>query len=373
MAHRILVAPLSFKGTLSAAEAAGVIAAEIRGARPSWLVAQIPLADGGRGTVDALVQARGGRIHRVPCADALGRRIEARWGELPGNVAVIEVAECIGLAAVPSSRRDPSRLSTAGVGSLLRAIAFAGMREVLVGLGDTATHDCGIGLAAELGFRFRDRRGAVLPPIGRSLPAIASIDTRDVLPEIRGLRIVGFCDVMNPVLGIEGAALAFAPQKGADAQMVTMLEEGSRVLMSVAARDLGANVAQVPGAGAAGGIGAGLAAFLGARLTSGAEAVLEAVEFDRLASEADVILTGEGRVDRQTFLGKGVARVAERARRATRPLVVFAGSIDGPHAQLEDRLGATIVPMLPRPATELGPSEAVAMLGKAVRAWLSRG
>lgn len=373
MPHRILVAPLAFKGTLSAADAATIIATEIRGARPTWSVAELPLADGGRGTVAALVRARGGKVHVVPCADALGRRIEARWGELPGKVAVIEVAECLALADVHPSRRDPSRLSTAGVGSLLRAIAFAGMREVLVGLGDTATHDCGIGAASELGVRFLDRRGYALPPIGRSLGDIASIDVRGVLPELKGLRITCFCDVMNPLLGIEGAALAFSPQKGADKAMVGMLEEGSRIFASVAMHSLGANVAQQPGAGAAGGIGAGLAAIFGARLVSGAEAILDAVDFDRLADMSDVIVTGEGKVDRQTFLGKGVARVAERARRAARPVVVFTGGLGGPHAQLESRLGAMIIP-LPLPQGETpSPGDAPGLLAQAVRAWLLKG
>jgi glycerate kinase len=373
MPHRILVAPLAFKGTLSAADAATIISTEIRSARPTWSIVELPLADGGRGTVDALVRARGGRIHMTPCADALGRRIEARWGELPGKVGVVEVAECIGLGDVHPSRRDPSRLSTAGVGSLLRSMAFAGMREVLVGLGDTATHDCGIGLASELGFRILDRRGAPLRPVGRSLADIASIDKRHVLPEIRDLRVTGFCDVLNPLLGIEGAALAFSPQKGADQQMVGMLEEGSRVFASATTRDLGANVAHLPGAGAAGGIGAGLAAFFHARLVSGAEAILDAVGFDRLAEMSDVILTGEGRVDRQTFLGKGVAKIAERAQRARRPLVVFAGSLGGPHAQLEARLDAMIIPLPPAQHEQATPRDPAALLAQAVRAWHSRG
>lgn len=370
MPNRILVAPLAFKGTLSAADAATIIATEIRGARPSWSVAELPLADGGRGTVDALVRAKGGTIHTIPCSDALGRRIEARWGELPGRIAVIEVAECLGLSDVHPSRRDPSRLSSAGIGSLLRAISFAGMREVLVGLGDTATHDCGIGLAGELGVRFLDRRGHALLPVGRSLPEIVSIDVRTVLPEITDVRITAFCDVMNPLLGIEGAALAFAPQKGADQSMVGMLEEGSRAFASAAARSLGANVAQVPGAGAAGGIGAGLAAIFGARLVSGSQAVLDAVEFDRLADMSDIIISGEGRIDRQTFLGKGVARVAERASRARRTLVVFTGGLGGPHAQLEARLEATIIPLLVRDGLAVTAAEAPVLLAQAVRAWM---
>jgi glycerate 2-kinase len=373
MPHRILVAPLAFKGTLSAADAATIIASQIREARPAWSIAELPLADGGRGTVAALVRARGGKIHMVPCADALGRRIEARWGELPGKVAVIEVAECLALADVHPSRRDPSRLSTAGIGSLLRAIAFAGMREVLIGLGDTSTHDCGIGAAAELGVRFLDRRGFALRPVGRSLPDIATIDVRHMIPEIRNLSFTCFCDVMNPLLGIEGAALAFSPQKGADSVMVGMLEEGSRLFASVATHSLGANVAQLPGAGAAGGIGAGLAAIFGARLISGSEAVLDAVDFDRLADLSDVIITGEGKVDRQTFLGKGVARVAERARRAQRPVVVFTGGLGGPHAQLESRLGATIIPLPLREGETPAPEDAPALLAQAVRAWLLKG
>ncbi|MBC8146071.1 MAG: glycerate kinase [bacterium] len=364
--------PLAFKGTLSAAEAARVIASEIRAARPDWLIAQVPLADGGRGTVDALVRARDGRIHTVPCADALGRRVEARWGELPGRTAVIEVAECIGLADVHPSRRDPSRLSTAGIGSLVRAIAFAGMCELLVGLGDTATHDCGIGLAAELGFCFRDRTGTPLRPIGRSLIDIASIDTRAVIPEIAQLSVIGFCDVMNPILGSEGAALSFATQKGADARMVSMLEDGSRNFASVATRDLGVNVTRISGAGAAGGIGAGLAAMLNARLISGADAVLDAVGFDRLAGEADVILTGEGRVDRQTFLGKGVARIADRAKHIGRPLVVFTGAVSGPHDQLERRLNAAVISLPERTSESSNTDEAEDGMRQAVRAWLSR-
>lgn len=340
--RRLLVAPYPFKGTLRGADSAAAIAAGAARYDPRIVSRLLPLGDGGAGTLDALLYGLGGESHTARCTGATGISRECRWGTAAGGAAVIEAAEAIALADVPEDLRDPSRLLTAGLGELLLLALRSGAAHIMLGLGDTATHDCGLGAGAALGYRFLDHAGRALPPLGRSLPELAAIDASGAFPLHSHPPITVFCDVLNPLLGPDGAALRFAPQKGADPAMAGLLERGSRRFAEVVRRDLGTDVASLPGAGAAGGLGAGLAAFAGAMLVGGAAAVLDAVGFDALVADADLVITGEGMLDEKTLLGKGVAQVTERARRLNVPVMVVAGRVAGEIEEWERRLGAAV-------------------------------
>lgn len=367
--HRVLVAPYAFKGTMTAREAAQAIAEGVTAAMPgveTWL---LPLGDGGSGTLDTLMSVHGGTYRSARCHDARGDLRECRWGMTVDGMAVVEAAQVLALADVPENRRDPSVLRTTGLGELVRIAFDASPRKLTIGLGDTATHDCGLGAGSVLGYRFLDRHGDELPPVGHSLPDLAAIDASHAfpLPAIPG-RLV-FCDVVNPLLGPDGAAFRFAGQKGADDVMIARLEEGGWRFAEVVRRDLGVNVAVVPGAGAAGGLGAGLRAFLGADLVPGADGVLEAASFDALAASCDLVVTGEGMLDAKTLLGKGVRRAVTRARRAHARVLVVVGRVEGERRYWEERLDASVV--------ELGAGDSGAShtehLATAVRRWLGVG
>ncbi len=347
--RRLLVASYPFKGTLRGAEAAAAMAAGAARHDPRIASRLLPLGDGGAGTLDALLYGGGGSFHTARCTGATGSSLECRWGTTADGTAVIEAAGAIALADVPERLRDPSRLRTTGLGELLLLALRSGATRIAVGLGDTATHDCGLGVGAILGYRFLDRAGRELPPLGRSLPDLAAIDASGELRLHSNPPITILCDVLNPLSGPDGAALRFAPQKGADPATAALLEQGSVRFAEVARRDLGADVAWLPGAGAAGGLGAGLAAFAGAILTGGAAAVLDAVRFDALAAESDLVITGEGMLDEKTLLGKGVAQVTERARRLNVPVMVVAGRVAGEIAGWERRLGAAVASLEEEP------------------------
>jgi glycerate kinase len=337
----MLIAPYGFKGTLDAAEAAHLIAHVVAGRMPDTERILLPLGDGGRGTTRAIVGARGGAYLTVDATDASGQVKSCTVGVV-GDEGVMEAAEAVALADVPAAMRHPGRLTTRGVGELLLALAGSGSRSISIGLGDTATHDCGIGMASAVGFRFLDERGSLLDPVGESLGRIAAIDG-ELRRGLRDVEITVLCDVMNPLLGPDGAALLFAGQKGATDEEARALEEGGKRFAEIVAGRFGRELDAAPGAGAAGGLGAGLMTFLGARTVSGADAVLDAVGFDDLLGEADLVITGEGRVDRKTLLGKGTGCVARRAARAGVRCVIVAGGVEGDRAALERELGATIV------------------------------
>ncbi len=343
--RHILVAPYAFKGTLTASDAAACIADGVARLDPRIQCRLLPLGDGGSGTLDALVHALGGRIFTASCTGALGIARGCRWGLAGDGSAILEAAQAIALADVPADRRDPSRCTTAGLGEMLRLACDALPARILIGLGDTATHDCGLGVGSRLGYRFLDRHGRELPPVGHSLSNLAAIvpPACDALPA--GPPVVALCDVMNPLLGPDGAALRFAGQKGADPAMIASLEEGGIRFAEVVRRDLGLCLTDVPGAGAAGGLGAGLMAFAGATLVAGAAGVLDAVGFDTIAVGCDCIITGEGTLDAKTLLGKGVMQVVERAQALKTPVLVIPGRVEGDRHVWEARLGVTIAPL----------------------------
>ena len=317
---RLLLAPNAFKGTLSAGEAAAALALGLRKARPGWVLDRLPLADGGPGTMAALHAVLGGRLRSVAVEDALGRRRRAQWLDLPRGLAVVESAQALGLEWVKPSPRGALAADSQGLGRLLLAVAEAGKREVLLGLGGTASSDGGSGVARSLGWRFLDARGQDLEPGGGALADLWAV-LSPPQPRLGALKLRVLCDVDAPLFGARGAARVYAPQKGADAAGVRRLDRGLRRLAACAAPALAA----LPGAGAAGGLGFGLVAFAGARLQPGAASLLELCGLAGRLKRAQVLVTGEGRLDRQSLQGKLPAALAAAARKAGRPCVAVVG------------------------------------------------
>lgn len=323
---KVIVAPQSFKGTASAAVAADAMCRGVLLVMPHAEVVSIPIADGGSGTVEALVTATGGRYVSSPTSDPLGRPITARWGVLGDNeTAVIESSAASGLSLLDSYERDPTKTTTRGTGDLIRAALDGGYRRILIGLGDSATNDAGVGMAKALGIRALDDDGHAIPDGGAALLRLHSFDmtgdTTGVHPSLSSSTITALCDVTNPLFGPEGASAIFGPQKGADARQVSLLDAALRRFSDVVEAQLGCKVRDMPGAGAAGGLGAGLVAFCGAVLRPGFEVVSDAVHLAESLAGADLVLTGEGRIDAQTAGGKGVSGVAALSKRCGVPLV----------------------------------------------------
>lgn len=355
---RIVVAPDSFKESLRATAVCEAIAAGVRDAAPQADVVLCPIADGGEGTVDALVAATGGRIIRTRVRGPLGDPVDAAWGLLgtiphrdgvkaiavrgdndsrsphvasapDAPTAVIEMAAASGLPLVPADRRDPLLTTTYGTGELVKAALDAGARQIILGIGGSATNDGGVGCAQALGVRFLDSDGRELPHGlgGGMLERIHAIDMSRRDPRLADCRIRVACDVTNPLCGPRGASAVYGPQKGADPQRVKQLDAGLAHLADLIRRDLGRDVRDLPGAGAAGGLGAGLVAFADATLRRGIEIVIEAVRLtDRLAG-TDLVITGEGRLDEQSMMGKVIHGVATAARAAGVPVIVVCGSV----------------------------------------------
>lgn len=338
---RITVAPDSLKESLSAAEAAAAIASGLRRAMPAASIDCAPMADGGEGTVDALVAATGGRKARARVTGPLGEPLVAEYGLLgDGQTAVIEMAAASGLPLVPQERRNPLLTTTRGTGELIRAALDQGVRRILIGVGGSATVDGGAGMAQALGVRFLDVNGKELPPGGGALERLARIDASALDRRVRGVEILVASDVTNPLCGPQGAARIYGPQKGATSAMVERLDRNLIRLAEVIRRDLGVDVLKLPGGGAAGGLGAALVAFLGARICSGAELVMETVGLPQRIAASQWVITGEGRIDRSSAYGKTVAAVARAAQAAGVPVIVLAGSI-GPGAEVVHELGVT--------------------------------
>ncbi len=335
---RVLVAPDKFKGTLTAPEAARAIARGWLRGRPDDEVDALPLADGGEGTLEALVSALGGRTLEATVEGPLGDHARAPFGLVRSNgraVAVLEMARASGLQLLSERRRDPLRASTFGTGQLIAAACRQGVDEVLVGLGGSATVDGGIGVAQALGIRVLDAAGRPVRRGGRALGDVARIDATALDPAVHAARVVGACDVDNVLVGPSGAAASYGPQKGASPRDVVTLDRGLAHLAAVIHRDLGVDVRALPGGGAAGGLGAGLAAFLGAHLRPGAEVVMGASAFDDRLEAADLVVTGEGRVDAGSARGKVVGAVAHAASAGGRRLVVLCGDAPDPPSGIE--------------------------------------
>ncbi len=320
----IVIASGAFKHSLSAAAAAQAIA---RGLRRSGLAADLvllPIADGGNGTLDAFLTGGGQRI-AVPVRDPLGRPIQADFG-LMGDTAVIEMALASGLELLRPDELDPLRASTYGTGQLMQAALNAGARRVIVGMGGSATVDGGAGCLQALGLRLLDADGRAVPPGGGSLHLIRQIDASGLDPRWRDTEVIIASDVDNPTLGDQGAAAIFGPQKGASPAQVELLEANLRHFFTLAAEQIGVDVRQARGGGAAGAFSAGLMAFLGGRIESGIDLILDFRGFDQELAQADLVITSEGRLDEQSIHGKGPIGVARRAReRGVRTVALVGG------------------------------------------------
>jgi len=327
-AMKIAVAPNAFKGTLTAAEAASCIERGLKAAMRGVRVVKVPMADGGDGTVRAVVGATGGRLVTSRVCDPLGRKVAATWGLAgDGRTAVIEMAAASGLALLEPGERNPLVTSTFGTGELILQALGRKVRKVLIGIGGSATNDGGTGMARALGVKFLDRRGRQLPSGGGALRQLAHIDAGGIDLRLRGVEVEVACDVDNPLTGPRGAARVYGPQKGATPAMVRQLDAGLRRLAEVLRRDLGVDVEAAPGAGAAGGLGAGLMAFAGGRLRPGVDIVIDAVILADRLKGCDLVVTGEGRMDGQTVFGKAPAGVARAARSLGIPVIAICGSL----------------------------------------------
>ncbi len=332
----LIIASDSWKGSLSASAACAAMQRGCERVFPDATFSIVPLADGGEGTVEALLKANGGQLRTVRVHDPLGRKIQAQWALLPDNRAVIEMASASGLTLVAPESREPLRASSVGTGELIRATLDAGCREILLGIGGSATTDGGVGALRALGARFLDARGKELAPGGEALQDLAAIETSDLDARLKKVRLRVLCDVSNPLCGENGAAFIYAAQKGASLAEVEILDAALNHFARIAARTIGHDFSDEPGAGAAGGMGFGLMNFASAQLQPGIELVLEAARFEEKLGAADLVLTGEGSLDAQTLSGKTIAGVASAARKKNVPVIAWGGAVKLSGAQMDE-------------------------------------
>lgn len=373
---KVVVAPDSFKESLSAVGVADALAAGIRDALPDAAVECLPLADGGEGTAAAMMAALGGCQRHCLVHGPTGERLSASYVMLgDGRTAVVEMAAAAGLSLVPPERRNPTRTTTCGVGELILRAAQDGARRIIVGLGGSGTIDGGIGAARAVGVEFDlgSPRGPAGPLCGAHLGRITHLRLSPRHRLIGECEIVGACDVRNVLCGPDGAARVFGPQKGATPRQVAQLDKGLHHLAEVIRADAGTAVHELPGGGAAGGLGAGLAAFFGATLVPGAELVIQAVGLRERIADADLVITGEGCLDRQSAMGKVISGVSAAARATGKPLVALVGSL-GPGAEEAAELVDACFPILDRPMTLRQARARTAELlrraaGQTVRCW----
>jgi glycerate kinase len=327
---RVLVAPQEFKGSLSAEEAAAAIARGIGKSRPGWTIDLLPLSDGGPGFIDALRRAVRAETHGEAVQDPLGRNVLGQYLiQAESNVAFVEAAQANGIFHLGKDELDPLYADSFGVGELIVAALARRPSMLVVGVGGSATTDGGAGMARALGAQFLDEAGEEIGRGGAPLADLARIDWRPP-PELAGVEVVVATDVTNPLVGPNGAAAVYGPQKGASPEQVDILEAALVRYAAVVRRSLGVDIAGMPGAGAAGGLGGGLVAFLGARIRPGFEIVAEATELRERLARADVVVTGEGSFDSQSLQGKATGRLLELAGAAGKPCIIFAGQLESP-------------------------------------------
>ena len=346
---KVIVSPDSFKGSLSATQAAEAIGAGVRRVTPDADIVLVPLADGGEGTVEAFVTAVGGRILPVTATGPMGAPVDAFIGLLDDGTAVVEMAAASGLTLVPDDRRNPMLTTSYGTGELIMAALDAGCSNLILGIGGSATNDGGIGMIQALGGRFSDASGNEVGLGARELIRIRSIDLSNLDCHLKQTPITVACDVENPLSGPNGASAVFGPQKGATPAMVDQLDAGLRNLAEVIRRDMGIDVENTPGAGAAGGMGAAALAFMGGRLESGIEIVLRVARFDSVLDGAAVVFTGEGRVDSQTLQGKVINGVLKASSARHVRVIVLAGGVEPKGYELMNHGAAAVLGITDRP------------------------
>jgi len=325
---KVICAPDSFKESMTALQAAQAMQRGILSVMPDAQVDLCPIADGGDGTVDAMLAATNGQERTTTVTGPRGQPVEAQWGVLgDGKTAVIEMATACGMALLPAQQRDPTQTSTLGTGELIKAALDASASRILIGIGGSATNDGGTGCAQALGVRFFDGENPITAPMtGGQLTRITRIDMTGLDPRIAACEIIVACDVNNPLTGPNGAAHIYGPQKGADPDMVKMLDQALTHLSNLWQSQLNKDVNNIPGSGAAGGLGGGLLVFLNAKLQRGAEMVLNAANFAARAADCNYCFTGEGRLDGQSMSGKAVLTVANKAAQHNVPTIALVGS-----------------------------------------------
>jgi glycerate kinase len=348
---KIVIAPDSYKGCASAITVARAIRDGIVKVFPNADISMVPIADGGEGTVEALVTATQGKVLSAKVRGPLGDQIVcADWGILgDGRTAVIEMAAASGLPLIPQGLRNPLLTTTFGTGQLIVEALNHGLRNIIIGLGGSATNDGGQGMARALGIRFLNQEGLEIPEGGGGLSELAAIDLTGIDPRIDETRILVACDVDNPLCGPNGASAIYGPQKGATHQMVHQLDSALRNYSKVARVSTGRDVADIPGAGAAGGLGAGLLFFTNAKLQPGVQIVLEATDFDSLAQTADLIITGEGMTDEQTTHGKAPVGVASVGKKYKKPVLCISGSLGNNYQEVLRHGIDVVMPIVPGP------------------------
>jgi glycerate kinase len=327
---KIVLAPDSFKGSLSAAEICEAMEAGVRKVLPQAEIVKIPMADGGEGTVTALVAATGGRFEQTEVVGPLGKPVCAEYGILgDGTTAVIEMASASGLPLVPIEKRNPMRTTTYGTGQLILEALGQGCSRLIIGIGGSATTDCGTGMAQALGVQFYRPDGSRINEYmtGARMGEVGGIGLAEVTPLLGNAELTVACDVENPLLGPHGAVMVYSRQKGASDEQLTMLEENMERVIYVVEQTLGRSIREIPGSGAAGGLGAGLIAFAHAQLCPGVRLVMEACSFARKIAGAALIFAGEGRVDLQTAFGKTISGVVAEASKQSIPVIVVAGNV----------------------------------------------
>ncbi|GAA0316539.1 glycerate kinase [Bacillus carboniphilus] len=346
---KIVIASDSFKGSCSTVEVATAIEKGIRRIKKDAEIVKIPVADGGEGTVDALVLGTGGKYETVEVIGPLGNKISASYGILEGNVAVIEMASASGLPLLKKDELDPLKSTTYGTGQMIKAAIDKGCKKIFIGIGGSATNDGGVGMAQALGVSFKDQDGKEIGFGGAELARLTDIDTTQLDPRIKETEIIVMSDVTNPLCGEKGASYIYGPQKGATPEIVKQLDANLKHYASVIEKKLGIDVLDVPGAGAAGGLGAGLVAFCNVELYPGVEKILEVTGIDRHLLDADLVITGEGRIDSQSIYGKVPVGVAKRAARHKVPVIAIVGSIGEGAAEVYAHGVTAVLDIIPKP------------------------
>lgn len=370
---RIVVAPDSYKGSLSAVAVAAAMEKGILSVFPHATVVKVPIADGGEGTVEALVTATNGRIIHQEVVGPLGEPHKAYWGLLgDGKTAVIEMAAASGLPLIPKGKRNPRLATTFGTGQLMKAALDQGILNLIIGIGGSATNDGGVGMAQALGAKFYDASDNELPYGGAALAKLASIDLSGVDTRLQAASVLVACDVDNPLCGPQGASAVYGPQKGATPAIVAELDAALKQFAVVAKTATGKDVAELPGAGAAGGLGAGLLFFTNAQLRPGVEIILETTDFADIVKEACLVITGEGNTDFQTAFGKAPVGVAKIAKQFAVPTVCLSGGLGKDHEQVLDHGIDGVMSIVPHPMSLEECVNSAALLVEAATARLCR-